>query len=74
MRTYFKSSEKFETALNRFKIYGYSVERKKVTCACGERAGAYVFEDSSNKSLKSANVIVKCECCYNDAKITERGE
>jgi hypothetical protein len=74
MKTYFKSSEKFETALNRFKIYGYSVERKKVTCACGESAGAYIFDDKSNKSIKTAKVVVKCECCYNGATIAERGE
>lgn len=74
MRTYFKTNENFENAIKRFQIYGFSVEKKRVTCACGESAGAFVYEDGFNKTLKTAKVIVKCECCYNDAKIIERGE
>ncbi len=74
MKTYFKTSENFENALTRFKVYGYSVERRIVTCACGESVGAYIFEDGSNRSIKTAKVVVKCECCYNDASPKERGE
>jgi predicted metalloprotease len=34
MRKYFKTTEKFEKAVDNFKLFGYDIEKKKVRCAC----------------------------------------
>jgi hypothetical protein len=73
MRKYFKTTEKFEKAVDNFRLFGYDIEKKKVHCACGESTGAIVFKGPQHL-LNDAEVLVKCECCYNKAKLSEKGE
>lgn len=73
MKKYYKTTEKLEKAIHTFKVYGYVIEKKRVRCACGESYGAIVFKGEKHM-LNEAEILVKCECCYNMAKITERGE
>ncbi len=73
MKKYYKTTEKFEKAVQGFKIIGYNIEKKNVRCACGESIGAIIFKED-NHLLNEAEILVKCECCYNQASISEKGE